>query len=106
MTEQHQKFVDLGAQIIAIVHDSPEAAQDYFQRHRIPFPCLVDPGHRVYDQYQVESKVISLGQRPGLFIIDVEGVVRFAHIGWQQWEIPTNAEVLEVCRTIPCRARL
>lgn len=85
------------------MHDSPEAAQGYFQRHPIPFLCLVDPERRVYDRYQVESKAVSLGQRPGLFIIDRKGMVSYAHIGWQQWEIPTNAEVLEVCRTIPCR---
>ena len=39
--------------------------------------------------------MISLGQRPALFIVDAEGTVRFAHLGFQQWEIPTIDETLE-----------
>ena len=38
--------------------------------------------------------MVSLGQRPGLFVIDKEGVVRYAYLGWQQWEIPSVDETL------------
>ena len=92
----------MGVEVIAVLNDSLEHARTYFQRHIIPFPCLIDPDHAVYDRYQVESKVVSLGQRPGLFVIDREGMARYAHIGWQQWEIPRNAEVLDVCRRVEC----
>ena len=102
MAEQHEEFARAGVEVIAVLNDSPEGARTYFPQHTIPFPCLLDPEHEVYDRYQVESKALSLGQRPGLFVIDREGMVRYAHIGWQQWEIPRNAEVLEVCRRVPC----
>ena len=102
MAGQYQEFVDLGVEVLAIVHDSLDSATDYVRRHDIPFPCLVDPAHTVYDTYQVQSRAVSLGQRPGLFIIDLEGTTRYTHIGWQQWEIPKNAQLLEVCRTIEC----
>jgi peroxiredoxin len=101
---QYQEFAELGTQVLAIVHDSLENAGDYFRRHDIPFPCLVDSAHTVYDAYQVESRAVSLGQRPSLFVIDQKGTVRYAHIGWQQWEIPKNDQVLAVCRTIACGA--
>jgi hypothetical protein len=39
--------------------------------------------------YDVKSAMISLGQRPGLFIVDSAGIVRYAYLGFQQWEIPT-----------------
>ena len=39
--------------------------------------------------------MVSLGQRPGLFVIDGEGVVRHAHLGFQQWEIPSVDETLK-----------
>jgi len=42
----------------------------------------------------VKSAMISLGQRPGLFIIDKDGTVRYAYLGWQQWEIPSVDETL------------
>ena len=102
MTEQYQEFRTSGAEVIAVVNDTQEQAQAYFAKHGIPFPCLVDQEHRVYDQYAVSSKLLSLGQRPALFIIDREGVVRYAYLGGQQWEIPSNKDVLEVCRGIPC----
>ena len=87
--------------MLAIVHDSADNGRSYFERNAIPFHCLVDPAHRVYDQFQVESAFLSLGQRPGLFIVDSEGIVRCAYIGWQQWEIPRVTQMLEVCRGIP-----
>lgn len=87
-----------------MVQDTQEQARAYFAEHEIPFPCLVDASHVVYDQYEVKSKLLSMGQRPALFVIDLEGVVRYAYLGWQQWEIPSNAEVLEECLGIPCKA--
>ncbi len=89
-----------------MVKDTPEVARVYFREHNIPFPCLVDPEHEVYNRYEVKSTLMSLGQRPALFVIDREGIVRYAYLGWQQWDIPPNAEVLEVCTGIPCEAGL
>ncbi len=106
MTEQYQEFQAAGAEVIAVVMDTQEAAQTYFREHGTPFPCLVDPEHQVYDQYEVNRKLLSLGQRPALFIIDRESIVRYAYLGSQQWDIPSNAEVLEVCRGIPCEAEV
>ena len=102
MTEHYQRFLDAGAEVVAIVNDSLDAARSYFEKHDIPFPCLTDPHHAVYDLYQVESRAVSLGQRPGLLVIDREGRVGYAYIGWQQWEIPSPSHILEVCRALPC----
>jgi hypothetical protein len=44
--------------------------------------------------FDVKSAAVSLGQRPGLFVINGDGVVRFAYLGWQQWEILTVDETL------------
>jgi peroxiredoxin len=86
-----------------LVRDTREAAHRYFQKYHIPFPCLVDIDGRVYRQYEVKSTLLSLGQRPALFVIDREGIVRYAYLGSQQLEIPSNNDVLEVCRSIPCK---
>jgi len=104
LTAQHQEFLDGGAVVLAIVRDTSENARAYFTDNAIPFPFLVDADNTVYEQYEVKSKLLSLGQRPALFVIDREGVVQFANLGWQQWEIPGNDEVLGVCRGIQCGA--
>ena len=95
MRDRYGEFQQRGAQLLAIAPDTLENARRYFQTNDIPFPCLPDPEREVFRQYDVKSAMVSLGQRPGLFVIDKEGVVRFAYLGWQQWEIPTVDETLE-----------
>ena len=102
MASQYPHFVSAGAQIIAVAKEDSAVAKTFFQRHNIPFSCLLDPEHRIYDLYQAESKLVSLGQRPGLFVIDPEGLVKFAHIGWQQWDIPASKKILKLCREMDC----
>lgn len=84
----------MGAEIVVIAPDTMQNAQEFFGENPVPFVALVDNERKVYELFDVQSKWISLGQRPGLFILDQAGIVRFAYIGAQQWEIPSNAEVL------------
>ena len=94
MRDRYAEFEERAAEVIAIAPDTLETARRYFQSNDIPFPCLADPNREVFRQYDVKSAMISLGQRPGLFVIDRDGVVRYAYLGWQQWEIPTVDETL------------
>ncbi len=62
----------------------------------MPYAIVSDADHTVFDAYDVASRALSLGQRPALFVIDREGIVRFDAVGTQQWQIPTNQQVLAV----------
>jgi peroxiredoxin len=62
----------------------------------VPYTILSDEHHGCFDSYDVASRALSLGQRPALFVIDRNGVVRFDAVGTQQWQIPTNDAVLAV----------
>ena len=95
MRDRFSEFQERGAQILAIAPDTLENARNYSQTNEIPFPALPDPDREVFRQYDVKSAMISLGQRPGLFVIDKAGVVRYAYLGWQQWEIPSVDETLQ-----------
>jgi peroxiredoxin len=94
LRDRYSEFEQRGAQLLAIAPDTLENARRYFQTNEIPFPCLPDADRKVFRQYDVKSAMISLGQRPGLFVIDREGIVRYAYLGWQQWEIPSIDETL------------
>jgi len=48
----------------------------------------------------VVNKLSSLGQRPAVFVVDRTGIVRFDSIGKQQWQIASNADVLDVVRSL------
>ena len=100
LRQDYDKFKELDAEIVTIAPHTFNVAQAYFNRNKLPFPGLMTTTHGVYDQFDVQSKVLSMGQRPGLFIIDKDGIVRFAYVGSQQWEIPTNKKVLEQLKNI------
>jgi peroxiredoxin Q/BCP len=95
LRDRYSEFQERGAEVMAVAPDDVEHAREYFQSNEIPFPCLADPERKVFRQYDVKSAMVSLGQRPGLFVVDAEGIVRYAHLGWQQWEIPSVDETLE-----------
>lgn len=94
LQQDYEKFAALGAEIIVIAPDTMENAQQYFSKNPVSFDALVDDSLEIYKMFDVQSKWTSLGQRPGLFILDQAGIVRFAYIGKQQWEIPSNEVVL------------
>lgn len=95
MRDRLEDFTKRNATVVAVAPDTIDHARSYFDKNQLPFTCLADPGRTVFNQYDVKSALVSLGQRPGLFIIDKDGFVRFAYLGWQQWEIPTIEETLE-----------
>lgn len=80
---------------MVIAPDTMENARSYFASNQLPFPGLVDNELTVYQQFDVQSKALSLGQRPGLFLIDKQGITRFTYLGTQQWQIPANTLILD-----------
>lgn len=66
----------------------------------MPYAILSDSEHAVFDAYDVANRAMSLGQRPALFVIDRAGTVRFDTVGTQQWQIPTNEQVLTVLNAL------
>lgn len=86
--------------MLAISAESPERSEAYLRSHPLPYPTLVDADHEVFDAYDVTSRMMSLGQRPALFVIDADGIVRFEEVGAQQYNIPRNDKVLEVLESL------
>ena len=85
---------------MAIAPDTADGVAKFVQGNEYPFSLLADEHHTVFDEYDVISTMMSLGQRPALFVVDREGVVRFDSIGTQQWQIPSNDNVLTVLSSL------
>ena len=100
MREDIDRFREAGARVLAIAPDTLEGVEKFVRDNEYPFSLLADTDHAVFDAYDVVSTMMSLGQRPALFVVDTEGNVRFDSIGTQQWQIPTNDNVLEVLSRI------
>jgi peroxiredoxin len=94
------RFRQAGASVVAIAPDTAEGVARFVRDSDYPYPLLPDADHTVFDAYDVVSKMTSLGQRPAVFVVDRDGTVRFDSIGTQQWEIPSNDNVLGVLSSL------
>ena len=94
------RFEQAGAHLVAIAPDTAEGVVRFTRDNDYPFSLLADPEHAVFDAYDVITTLASLGQRPALFVVDQTGVVRFDSIGKQQWQIPSNDNVLTVVSSL------
>jgi peroxiredoxin Q/BCP len=100
LREDIERFHHAGASVVAIAPDTAEGVARFVRDDDYPFPLLPDADHTVFDSYDVVSKLMSLGQRPAVFVVDRDGIVRFDSIGTQQWEIPSNDNVLAVLSSL------
>ena len=94
MRDDIEQFQKVGATVVAIAPDNAAGVTRFIHNNEYPFAVLPDDTHAVFDAYDVVSTMMSLGQRPALFVIDTTGTVRFDSIGTQQWQIPSNENVL------------
>jgi peroxiredoxin Q/BCP len=94
------RFTQAGARVVAVAPDDQDGVARFTRDNDYPFPLLADTDHAVFDAYDVINKLASLGQRPALFVIDQTGTVRFDSIGTQQWQIPTNDNVLAILSSV------
>ena len=94
MRDDIGRFQAKGAQVVAVAPGGAEGVRRFVGDRPFPFPMLADADHRVFDAYDVVSRIMSLGQRPAVFVIGGDGVVRFDSIGAQQWQIPSDDVVL------------
>lgn len=105
MRDDYPKFAAQNAEIVAVAPSDAASAAAYAAKNALTFPIASDTSHQVFDAYDVASARVSLGQRPGLFVLDEAGAVRFAYVGAQQWQIPSNADVLAMLEKLPRAAR-
>ena len=72
-----------GAEIAAITSDPPAEAKTYFDKAGLPFPLLSDPDAHVIRLFGLVHEGGRNGYdaaRPALFILDREGIVRYADV--------------------------
>lgn len=75
-SDLHQ-FADLGAQVLAISPQDLASHESFAERHELGFPLLADTGKVMGRAYEV---VGPLGfYKRSVFVIDGDGVVRYAH---------------------------
>lgn len=129
MREAYSEIQAAGAEVVLVTMDDPDRLHAFKERWQLPFVCLADPKQEGYRAFQVPrgslwavagpamwwraiKSLIRRGaglvsadpmQLPGCFVIDREGVLRFAHRSRHSADWAAPDEILSVLRTIPSR---
>ena len=90
-----EEFAGLGVSVVGISSDGMESHQKFRAKHNLPFTLLSDPGLEVAKLYASKG---GLGMKRSVFLVDEEGVVRYAHIEALAIFRRKSKELLEVIR--------
>lgn len=76
--------------------ENRQGFQEYWAKEKLPFIGLPDPDHNIIDLYGQEVKLLKFGRMPAQILIDMQGIVKYAHYGQSMSDIPANEEILQL----------
>jgi len=96
----YQKINRLGAEVIAISQQSVNENREVSEQHKLPYPCLSDPGADTIRGYNVLD--FANVPKVAFFIIDKTGRIhwRSTHRGGDPGDLPQINDLLDVLRKI------
>lgn len=94
LRQDQEMFLEKDFEIIVIGPEKASAFQRYWNDHALPFIGLPDPKHSVLKLYGQEVKLFKWGRMPAQAVVDMDGIVRYAHYGKAMGDIPSNKEIL------------
>ncbi len=129
MREAYSQIQAAGAEVVLVTMDDPVGLHAFKERWQLPFVCLADPGQEAYRAYQCPrgsvlavigpvmwwSAIKSLFrhgaglvradpmQLPGSFVIDRDGMLRFAHRSRHSADWASPDQILSTLRNLPSR---
>ena len=96
LRQDYNEFVSRDAEILVVGPENAKAFADYWDKQKLPFVGVPDPGHTVLRKYGQQVRIFKLGRMPAQAIIDKSGTVRFIHYGHSMRDIPANRELLQL----------
>jgi peroxiredoxin Q/BCP len=92
--QEYPKFTERDAEVIAVGPEDAKGFADFWLAHRMPFPGIPDPQHRLARLYGQQVKLLKFGRMPALAVIDKAGRIRYAHYADSMSDIATDDEIL------------
>lgn len=107
MQRRLSEFENRSAEVIAVSPDDAAATGENVAQLALTFPVLSDPALLGVDAFEVRHLDEPTGRqipRPAAFVIDMAGKVRFAYIGENPRDRPTEDQLLEIVATLSAAA--
>ena len=96
LRQEHQKFVNKQAELIAIGPEDAKTFADYWHKKDMNFTGIPDHEHVIAGLYGQKVNPLKFGRMPALVVIDKAGRIRLAHYGDSMSDIPTEEDVLSL----------
>lgn len=74
----YEDFIEAGAEVVGVSGDSIRSHQKFANNRRLPFILLSDPDLKVHKLYEVSSTLFGILRNRITYVIDKEGIVRYA----------------------------
>ena len=100
LRQDYDNFLAQDTEVIVVGPEGATAFALYWKLNDLPFIGLPDPKHSVLKRYGQEVSLFKFGRQPAQVTIDKKGQVRFVHYGHDPSDIPANAEILDVLKTM------
>jgi len=101
LQEDYPSFQQLNVEILAISVQGPQIGQHVSDLLDLQYPVLSDPDHQVTDRYGVYNLLGDKLATPSVFLIDLEGIMRWEYIGQDTSDRPSNEMILEQLSNLP-----
>lgn len=85
---------------VVVIGSGPVLSQKLATRWlRLPWPVVRDPDRGVYRKYGL-ARALGLIQRSGTFVVDPDGILRYAHGGLNPYDALRKDEVVTTLRQL------
>lgn len=98
--DNYGQFRELGVQVFGISDDPVERHAEFREAEQLPFRLLADPDKEVIDEYTGSGLLSGGGAHRGNFIIDRDGIIRYAHVETVSLFRRKADELLEAARQV------
>ncbi len=92
LAHAYERFRDAGIALVMVSVDSPRRVRQLAEQTNPPFPVLSDLDADATVAYDIFENGIAL---PSTFVIDRDGILRWAYIGQRPSDRPTPDEMLD-----------
>ena len=95
LRHDYDKFLALNTEVLVMVPNGPFMISRYVGMTKTLYPILSDKGSKVAGEYMQLKRFFAVGT-PTVFLVDRQGVIRYAHYAMSVIDEPDNREPLEI----------
>ena len=103
LSESIEQFKQAGTQLIGVFCQKAEPVKEWAEENKVPFTLLIDEQRETAKDYGVYVRLSYDAfniARPGNFLIDKTGTIRFVYVSSHQWDRCNTDKLIDEAKSI------